>query len=131
MEIIYWFQRLFAINILAWIVLVIGIIATIISLMAYSVNHEFVDTLDSSERACEMAKRWFRTAPWVIGISAMVCVFVPTEKQMYAIYGIGGTIDYIKSNETARQLPDKVVIALDKWVDSINEDKSTKDEQQD
>ena len=39
------------------------------------------------------------------------------------IYGIGGTIDYIKSNETAKQLPDKCIKALDKWADNLNEEK--------
>lgn len=29
--------------------------------------------------------------------------------------------DYVKSNETAKQLPDKCIEALDKWVDSLNE----------
>lgn len=128
MEIIYWFQRLSAINALAWIVLVIGAIVTILCAISYSIDQDFADTLDEPERACKRAKRWFRIAPWVLGISTMACVFVPTEREMYAIYGIGGTIDYIKSNETAQQLPDKVVTALDKWVESIKEDKSTKDE---
>ena len=30
------------------------------------------------------------------------------------IYGVGGTIDYVKSNKTAKQLPDKCIKALDK-----------------
>lgn len=42
---------------------------------------------------------------------------------MYMIYGVGGTIDYLKDNETAKQLPDKVIVALDKYIDSLNEDK--------
>ena len=33
------------------------------------------------------------------------------------IYGVGSTIDYIKENPTAKQLPDKWVKILDKWVD--------------
>ena len=39
-----------------------------------------------------------------------------------AIEWIGGTIDYIKSNDTAKQLPDKCIKALDKWADNINEE---------
>ncbi|MBP5135706.1 MAG: hypothetical protein ILP23_00070 [Paludibacteraceae bacterium] len=49
--------------------------------------------------------------------------FVPTTKQALIIYGVGGTIDYIKSNDTAKQLPDKAIIALDKYLESINEEK--------
>jgi hypothetical protein len=40
------------------------------------------------------------------------------------IWGVGGTIDYVKSNATAKQLPDKCIEALDKWVDSLNEEKT-------
>ena len=39
------------------------------------------------------------------------------------IYGVGGTIDYVKLNNTAKQLPDKCIKAFDKWVDNLNEEK--------
>ena len=54
-------------------------------------------------------------------------VFVPTTKDAMLIFGVGGTIDYIKSNETINQLPDKCVNALEAWVDSLTENES-KDE---
>ncbi len=57
-------------------------------------------------------------------VCALGCVFIPTTKEMYLIYGVGGTIDYLKESETAKQLPDKVVMALDKWVDSQIKDKN-------
>jgi hypothetical protein len=37
---------------------------------------------------------------------------------MTKIYGIGGTIDYLKSNETAKRIPDKCIKALDLYIDS-------------
>lgn len=39
------------------------------------------------------------------------------------IWGVGSTIDYIQDNETAKQLPDKCVNALDAWVESLSDDK--------
>ena len=36
------------------------------------------------------------------------------------IYGLGGTLDYIKSNEVAKQLPDKCIIALDKYLEEVD-----------
>lgn len=48
--------------------------------------------------------------------------FVPTTKQALIIYGVGGTIDYVKSCNKAKQLPDKAIIALDKYLESINEE---------
>jgi len=67
-----------------------------------------------------------------IGVCAilftLVAVFTPSTKSMYMIYGVGGTIDYLKENPTAKQLPDKIVMALDKWVDSqIEDEKGDKD----
>lgn len=60
-----------------------------------------------------------------VGIFLLIAqAFVPTTKQALIIYGVGGTIDYIKSNDTAKQLPDKAIIALDKYLESINEENS-------
>ena len=50
-------------------------------------------------------------------ISLLLYCFIPSTKQMYAIYGIGGVIDYVKGNEKAKKLPDKVIDALDKYLD--------------
>ena len=46
-------------------------------------------------------------------------VFTPSSKEMLAIYGLGTTIDYIKGNNKVKQLPDKVVDALTRYVDTI------------
>lgn len=57
-------------------------------------------------------------------VSLLGVIFIPTKNELYAIYGIGGTIDYIRNNDTAKQLPDKVINALDKWIDDkTKEDK--------
>lgn len=106
-----------AVNTLAWVVLIIGIITTIVCLISYGINYKFEESLEDSERVCKGARRWFRVVPWIIGVSTMVCVFVPTKTQFYEICGIGGTIDYIKNNDTAKQLPDKAIKALDAWLD--------------
>ena len=45
-------------------------------------------------------------------------ILIPTTNEALTIYGVGGTIDYIKQNPTAKQIPDKCINALDKWVDS-------------
>lgn len=36
------------------------------------------------------------------------------------IYGVGGTIDYIKSDDKAKALPDKCVEALNRYLDTVN-----------
>lgn len=104
-------------SILAVSSMAVAIICLII--VAVAINEEADDD-------AKFGKKWFKRFG-IAGISFLIiAVFVPSTKSMYMIYGIGGTIDYIKSNDTATQLPDKVVIALDKYIDSINEGKEKK-----
>lgn len=49
-------------------------------------------------------------------VFGMAISFTPSTQEAYMIYGIGGTIDYVKSNESSKQLPDKCIIALDKYL---------------
>lgn len=58
----------------------------------------------------------------VLIISTLAVVFFPTKNQLYIIYGVGGTIDYLKENPTAKELPDKCIKALDTWVDNLNKE---------
>lgn len=55
-------------------------------------------------------------------LSCIFSIFIPSSDQLVKIYGIGGTIDYIKSNETAKQLPDKCIKALDLYIEKQIED---------
>lgn len=49
-------------------------------------------------------------------------VFIPSKQEMLLIYGVGSTIDYIQSNDKAKQLPDKAVEALSRYLDEINKE---------
>lgn len=60
-------------------------------------------------------------------VSCVINVFIPTTNQALLIYGVGGTIDYIKSNDTAKQLPDKCVKALDKYLDNLTKEENQKE----
>lgn len=70
-------------------------------------------------------KRFTKTKNWaytLLIISTLVITFVPSKRELYIIYGIGGTIDYLKENPTAKELPDKCIKALDTWVDNLNKE---------
>lgn len=125
MEEIYWLQRLGSINTLMWVIFGISFLLFLIVSGVYLCS--FIEDFHFSDKdalkARNESKRIFKGLwPWVT-ISCLGGIFIPTTKEMYAIYGIGGTIDYLKENETAKQLPNKVINALDKWVDGLNEDK--------
>ena len=58
----------------------------------------------------------------ILIISTLAVIFVPSKRELYIIYGVGGTIDYLKDNPTAKELPDKCIKALDTWVDNLNKE---------
>ena len=107
------------------LLIVTGLICLLIGAGLYgwhiTTNSEY-DTQDEKElhRRCKIKGKKLL----IIGfISLLINCFIPNTKEMYAIYGIGGVIDYIKGNEKAKKLPDKVINALDKYLDEQKEGK--------
>lgn len=111
---IYWITRFDALHGLG---IAITIIAGISAFVFLVCNIERDDAKERNFLKCFVQSLF----ALIIGIS--VLIFVPTTNEALLIYGVGGTIDYIKSNDKAKKLPDKVVDALDKWLDSQNKDK--------
>lgn len=60
--------------------------------------------------------KWVLPCFLTLFILILSLIFVPTTKEALVIYGVGGTIDYIQENPTAKQLPDKVVLVLDQFI---------------
>ena len=110
---IYWITRFGTINHVSEIVLVISLILLIVASFIYLIN---VD--DDFE---EVTKKVLKYDVICLITSSIFFIFVPTTKEALLIWGVGGTVNYIKSNPTAKQLPDKCINALDKWVDSLSE----------
>ena len=54
--------------------------------------------------------------------------FTPSKKEVLLIYGLGSTIDYVKSSDKAKELPDKAVEALTRYIDSIEKEEKKSDE---
>ena len=82
---------------------------------------------DKDDYACfKQAKKRFITAIVAVVLSGIGLVFVPKTNEALLIYGVGTTIDYVDNNETIKQLPDKAVQALDKYLDSLNKDVENK-----
>ena len=112
---IYWLTRLEYIQNFLVIVMAISSIILFISFVMWLVSNY-----------AEEAKK---AIGWVIGsfttlvISSLIFVFVPSTKEAVLIWGVGSTIDYIQENETAKQLPDKCINALNDWVESLSDSK--------
>lgn len=116
---LYWITRFDSIcGFLFAIVLIFGFLALVFGI-GYFVN---LDT-DDKTKVNILRNRTIKnlTIAIIIGI---VLAFIPTTKEALVIYGVGSTIDYVKSDSTAKQLPKKAVLALDKYLNEITDDKN-------
>ena len=127
---IYWITRLDAIcNVLINIAVLSFVISVVIG--AFAMYNRFAaDDYEEGGKYynCYIQRfkiflNYFKRSIIVTLVLTVINIFIPTKNEALLIYGVGGTIDYIKSNETAKQLPDKCIKALDKWADNLNEEK--------
>lgn len=120
----YWFTRLDAINITIVAVLIFSTVVAAFYFMVYVSCDWKIDKDNFTEGNLKTLKVFTAIAV----LSSALNVFVPTKKDMLMIYGIGGTIDYIKSNDTAKSMPNKCIEALDKLLDEyIDEENNNKE----
>ena len=127
---IYWITRLDAISDFLTIIAIVSFLISVV-MAAFAMYNRFEadDYVEGGKYYnCYMQRfkiflKYFKRSILVIIVSCVINVFIPTKNDALLIYGVGGTIDYIKSNDTAKQLPDKCIKALDKWVENLNEEK--------
>lgn len=110
-------------NELYWIIVLGNLKLVVVLLFVISLVSVFLFWVSSQEGFIGVSKRYLKAALATAFVSLLFGIFLPTTKQWYLIYGLGETIDYIKENDTAKQLPEKVIVALDKYLDSIADDK--------
>lgn len=117
---IYWLQRLanigFCFNVGFWICVVVALVTALLFVIMCYMEDFKVSSID--KRYID----WFKKFAMVFAFFTVGAIIVPTWHDLMAIYGLGGTIDYIKSNDKAKELPDKVVDALTRYVDHIEKD---------
>ena len=126
---IYWITRLDTIcKFLSAVAVVCFIISTVTGIFAMFNRFEADDYEECGKyyncyiQKFKMFLSYFKRFIFVTIIACLINFFIPTTNEALMVYGIGGTIDYVKSNKTAKQLPDKYIKALDKWADNINEE---------
>lgn len=76
------------------------------------------------EEPSPIIKKVLKGSFLVIVFGIFGCLFIPSQKSLLIIYGVGCTIDYLKENKDAIKIPDKCIKALDKYLDdALKEDK--------
>ena len=59
-------------------------------------------------------------------IFALCTILTPNKKELYLIYGAGTILDYCAGDSKVKEIPDKAIEALNRYLDSIAEDKKGK-----
>ncbi len=115
---IYWLTRLDDVKVLIGFIITFAVIALIfgIGIMVFNFDRYY----DSEKIKYRMGEKIIIISSIILFVFSIGTCFIPNSNEAYMIYGLGGTIDYIKSNEIAKQLPDKCIIALDKYLEEIN-----------
>lgn len=131
---IYWITRLDSVcGFLTTIAVISLIILTWTSVFAicnkFGANNseEGGEYRNSCMEDFKMYLKYSKRCAIVAIVSCLTNFFIPTTNQALLIYGVGGTIDYIKSNGTAKQLPDKCIKALDKYLDNLTKEENQKE----
>jgi hypothetical protein len=112
METIYWITRLDNISNALLALIIIAALIIVIAAIPILLGDD-----DDKKTIAKCKKTLLVTFPSLI-IMLLAIIFLPTTDEAYIIYGIGGTMDYLKSNKTAIGLPDKCIKAIDKWADN-------------
>ena len=112
---IYWITRLDTIQGFCIAFLVVGIVSIVIACL-----RTFCAVASTELSITNKCKK---VGIILTAIFLPLTMFVPSSRDAMLIFGIGSTIDYLQNNETAKQLPDKCIEALDNWVNNSSTQK--------
>lgn len=113
---IYWITRMDTITAILIILLIVSAISTIVLVVCY------FDPDNDGKGIKKLLKKWSIASVVSTFVLLLAVALTPDTKDMCMIYGIGGIIDYVQENDTAKQLPDKAIQALDKLMDEYLEE---------
>lgn len=130
---IYWITRLDGICGFLTLIAVLSVMATVVLFFIgltkrneAEIYNEGSETWERHIKTSKMCLYFAKRCAIAFFVSVFINFFIPTTNQALLIYGVGGTIDYIKSNDTSKQLPDKCVKALDKYLENSTKEENYK-----
>ena len=107
-----------------------GEVVVVLSILTLCVLGIWTISLGSDyDEPFKKIKRKFKCSIYALVFGATICLFIPSTKSLLIIYGVGGTIDYLKENKDANKIPDKCVKALDKYLDNALKEDKDKDKE--
>lgn len=123
---LYLITRLDGISKLLTAITITSLVLAIFAIILYA------DADSDKERSKSiLPRRWGIKLLIIAVVAGMINSVTPTTKEALIIYGVGGTIDYLEDNPTAKELPDKVIKCIDKLLNEYlieeTKDQSNKD----
>ena len=67
----------------------------------------------------QVPKKCLKYIAVLFSVFLTINIFVPNKNDLYAIYGVGTTIDYCKNNSDVKELPDNAIKALNAYLKHI------------
>lgn len=112
---LYWITTLGKINTVCWIFFALSILILLIAISSYFTFYD--------EDDIKISIKLIKVGMITMLISILGCTFIPSKEDLYLIYGAGTIVDYCKDNSNVKEIPDKAIDALNRYLDSIAEDK--------
>lgn len=119
---IYWIEMLDGIN---FLLILTGIIILIVAAIMIATSFGGEDYDKKYEDDLSLRKSGIKIL-FLSLILFIICALIPNTRQAYRIYGISATINHLKDNGEAKQLPNKAIKVLSKWADDYLEEDSIK-----
>lgn len=73
------------------------------------------------EKINTLSKKVIKYAFLCFVVFILLAIFVPSKSEALEIIGIGTIIDYVQSNNTLQQIPDKCINALDLYISEFTD----------
>lgn len=109
MWLIYLIMILDNIQTISMVLSILGLFGTIITVFACIIDEDNAKDL--------LLIKLRKLSIIFLSIFAPIALFVPNSKQAATIFAVGTTIEYVQNNEKIKELPDKAVQCLDKFID--------------
>lgn len=113
---LYWISVVGKLNTAFWVG--VGACLTIL-LVAFVVL--IANGVYEEESAC--LKRVCQRCAIIAMVLSLCAIMTPSKRELYLIYGAGTILDYCKGDSKVREIPDKAIDSLNRYLDSIAESK--------
>ena len=112
---LYWFTILGNLHVIIKAIMIISILFFAVLFIFYLLSFSEEDEVNF----CNTIAKYFKISLVTLATSTALFIFIPSSTELYAIYGIGGTIDYLKENNEAKKLPDNIIKATNIFLEEM------------